>query len=347
MNEEKKPNTDMQDAVQGILGASSALGSTPSKNATPDKLDPKFVQKTIRTYESDLALALMKKQTSVANIAIAENKRAETAQRITEMGGINGINTMPVVEKKPLHIPFKQIFIVILGLAFIGGGVWGSYYLYRKSALARPTLQPKEIIIPSLVPFDKKISITAEADVTQKQFIAKIYAAIEKEVIPKGQILEIQTGLTATSFIDLARIDVPDIINRSINDRWMFGVYVEENETKSIFIALSTDFFQNVFAGMLGWENSMAENLSPIFKIRERMEQKNTTASTTITSYFNIKGTFSDKVIRNRDVREFRDIDGELLFLYSFINKETIIISSTESALIAIIDRIEKQTFVR
>ena len=58
-------------------------------------------------------------------------------------------------------------------------------------------------------------------------------------------------------------------------------------------------------------------------------------------------GSFKDKIIKNKDVREFSDISGNTLFLYSFINNNTIVIARDEGALGEIINRFENNAYVR
>jgi len=76
------------------------------------------------------------------------------------------------------------------------------------------------------------------------------------------------------------------------------------------------------------------------------------TASTTeeypaIKPYFTIRGNFEDRIVRNKDVRAFRTSDGNILFLYSFIDNQRLIITTKESTLSEVLLRIEKESFVR
>lgn len=66
-----------------------------------------------------------------------------------------------------------------------------------------------------------------------------------------------------------------------------------------------------------------------------------------ISSYTPITGAFTDRIIRNKDVREFKDNNGTILFLYSFLDNSHIILASSEAALSEAISRVEKQAFVR
>jgi hypothetical protein len=52
-------------------------------------------------------------------------------------------------------------------------------------------------------------------------------------------------------------------------------------------------------------------------------------------------------VIQNKDVREFRDENGNILFLYAFIDNSTLAIAQTEEAMNEVITRFEKKAYVR
>jgi hypothetical protein len=63
--------------------------------------------------------------------------------------------------------------------------------------------------------------------------------------------------------------------------------------------------------------------------------------------YLTLRGQFKDRLIKNRDVREFITDNGRMLFLYSFIDNSKLVITGSESALIEILTRLEKQSFMR
>lgn len=435
MNEEKPitnsapvnstPVTPMQNAVKDILT------STPPY---VEKLDPNLVQKPIRTFESDLAEALGKKQTSVASIAIAEQKKKDDANRapqaqaaprgpsipprsafpIADSAPSVAPLAMPIVERpvvkpvapvvkpvvqpivaapiipprimeplapvipvksppakpsaapvppvvskvmvprEPRNFHVKQILFTLMSLVLIAGGVIEGYLLYKKNILEKPVAIQQVITVPSLIPSDKQISLTTDGKMGNA-LITAMYSELNKNQLSQGQIGELlffdKTGanaerVTGSGFISKLNTNMPDVINRSLTDRWMFGSYTEETGQRTSFLALTTDFFQNVFAGMLMWEDAMPDDLALVLDYKDRA-RKDELGADPVTSYFSIKGEWSDKVIKNRDVREFKNKNGELLLLYSFINKETLIVTSTESSFIALIDRIEKDTYVR
>ena len=327
-----------------------------------------LVQKNIRTYESDVAEALSHRKTSIASIAIAEHKKEEGTESLgnkVESKKENKIeNTKEDIYKRS-HT--KQIVMLLLSVILIGGGLVGAYYLYLKSPLSLPPPEVKPLVIPSIIPGDKQTSVSIE-NISNDKLKKVILPLLEKNSLEKGQIseliLQIKSGETtmkipASDFIRKINVDAPDVFIRSLQDRWMLGIYTGENGTKAPLFIFTTDFFQNTFAGMLSWEESMPDDLAILLGYKERVEKAETedntndvnasssAPSTDITSYFSIQGDFVDKQILNRDVREFISKNGEILLLYTFLDKNTLLITTQEEALIESINRIDKLTYVR
>ncbi len=63
--------------------------------------------------------------------------------------------------------------------------------------------------------------------------------------------------------------------------------------------------------------------------------------------YVVLRGSFVDRIIDNKDAREFITSDGTVLFLYSFIDNTKLVITGSEATLSAILNRLEQQVFVR
>ena len=79
-----------------------------------------------------------------------------------------------------------------------------------------------------------------------------------------------------------------------------------------------------------------------------------TTSSTTpieipkpVIPYFSLRGQFQDKIVRNKDVREFIATTGTTVFLYSFIDNNHTVITTNEATLAEILTRLERQAYIR
>ncbi len=88
------------------------------------------------------------------------------------------------------------------------------------------------------------------------------------------------------------------------------------------FVILKTTSFDSAFAGMLIWEESITTDLDPLFVRKASGE------------------AFLDSIINNRSTRLGRTASGEDAVVYSFIDRDTILISTTQSAISDLILRV-------
>jgi len=308
-----------------------------------------WLQKPIRTYESDIAEAIAHQKTSVVTMAIAESKARNQGDSIAN---------------NPPSQTGKKVFIFILSIVFIAAGGAGGYYLYLKSPLAIAPVAQQVQKVPSVINPDVQ-SIVNVPSLQKNIFIKFISDELSNSDTTKpGEITEFvlaqTTGSTTTrlgtaQFINAAGFTILDSLKRALTDRMMIGTISDDTQSYP-FIIFTTDFFQNAFSGMLKWEDNMPEELADIFNYREQpvtepILTENTASSTpvenSISRFYNIRGTFKDKAVMNRDVREFTDSEGRILFLYTFLDRNTILITTSESVISSIVNRIEKQTYVR
>ncbi len=327
------------------------IPTTPPPTYTPDhplnilinQVDPetqkKYIQKPLRTYEGDIAEALARKKTSVATIAIAENKKESGSETITNV---------------PRKSNGKNFLLLLLSIIIVAAAVGGVYYVYLQSPLALPVAKEPETKISSLIKTDFQKSISIGND-KKSELAQKIQTDLFDGNIGTNQVSElilnktndgVESRVTGSEFFDIFDITSPDILKRSISDKWMLGTYDIGSE-KLPFIIFTSDFFQNTYAGMLKWESSIPDELAILLNYKNKARPESVVGTTTLSSFFTILGKFEDKVVSNRDVREFINENGELLVLYSFINKDTLVITTSEIALKNVIERIEKQTYIR
>ncbi len=367
--------TELQKTIDRISPENSILPGKVGEPLPPIIDNPNV--KRLRTYESDVAEVMSQKQASIATMAMAE-RRAKT--------GTESISNAP--EEKSSSNVGKKILITLISIILLGGGAMGAYYLYTQSPLApiqtdtTPTATYKSIINS-----DTQSSITTNG-LGSTKIIDLINKEMDKPQNPNSirEIVFVEKGDTAVTrtplndMLKVMGINIPDILDRSLSQTWMFGVYTGNAGEKSVFVVTTTEFFQNTFAGMLQWERIMADDLKKYLYTdsvhgvantsiiiatttpstpASTSPRSSTTASTTtnpqasttpndsVQPYFTIRGRFVDKIIGNRDVREFVTDNGQILFLYSFIDNKRLVITNSVNALDAIISRLEKEAFVR
>jgi len=306
-------------------------------------IDPK----TIRTYEGDIADAIQHRQTSQASIVVAAE---EKKHREEQQGNVVIVNDND--GQKNHNSWIKNTLMIVISLLLLAAGIFVAYYFYTISPLSvrQPSTvatNPSTVTIASIVTPD----VQKIVDVTG-QSATGIVSQIEKEStanpLQNGGILEIVLGQQATTtqngkttsvlnrvtgpeFISMMGIQPPSSLTSSLSDQWMLGIY-SSSSTTAPFIILTENFFQNAFAGMLSWEPTMPSDVSAFFQIQPAQWSE---------------GSFHDKLIKNKNVREFTDNSGNVLLLYSFIDNNTLVIAQSEAALGEIITRFENQAYVR
>jgi len=381
---------------------------------TPSKVAPSAPassmaqpQKSIHTYASDVAEAMAQNHTSKTSMILAESRRKA------------GTESIGTAEEKHNG---KKLLLMIGSLVLIGAGAFGAYYLYSISALAPANVAPAAPQAPtSLVPTDSQTIVPIDGlspytlQVAVRAEVAKAQAPnTMREIVLTEKSGTTQIQIPAQEIESLLDIGAPDILVRSLSDRWMLGVYADGAGAKSMFVVATTDFFQDAFAGMIQWEKVMADDLRQYLFSSAPLGIANVqpTAPTAVTAYQDlpdlnsvlpslaqststqatstaskkpsssvatpvvatssqasaqststasissstpplqpeftaISGTFVDRIVGNRDVREFHTTDGKTLFLYSFIDNARLVVAPDEATLAAILARVEDQTYVR
>ena len=169
-------------------------------------------------------------------------------------------------------------------------------------------------------------------------------------------------------FLNIIAPSTPDILLRNINNEYTFGYY--SYETNEPFIILRAANYDSVFAGMLEWERTMYADLGDIIlkqggvsntnKNLPKEELTSTSTGTTTQSKTLSKATttkavvlseydtpFVDRVISNNDTRVLYRPNGDIAFFYTFFNKNTVIITTSEQTLREIIYRLTSGKITR
>ncbi len=343
--------------------------------------------KRLRTYESDIADLMSQKKLSRASIAIAEDKKKAEATKAPDRAVETSkselpikteipkkienrpveqkkdwildkkiriedveVNNKPISNRNPSHL-VRNIFLTIVSLVLISGGLYAAYYLYSLSPVSPIKTTPTPVSSSPNLPaamITADIQRTLYIDGMNKVSIAEAIRGEIAKIQGKNTVTEIVpilssdqlagpdhktiTKIPAKIMLNLMGIGLPDILSRSITSDWMLGVYSDTTGQKNVFVVVANDFFQNTFAGMLQWESSMPESVRPFIG----------NASTTINS-----AHFVDRIVKNRDVREYVTSDKKTQFLYSFVSNDKLVIAENEEALTEAITRLERQNSIR
>jgi hypothetical protein len=289
-------------------------------NITP----PQKKRIAIRTFAGDVAETVQNGGGSLTKMALAESERS---RRI----GINALT--PPLEPKKRH--FLLLFSL---LAITGGlGILGFVLLTRTTQEETPVVI--KATFPKLLLADKERELKTDSLIagTLTQSLMKIKTG---ETFTLGDIVTFTFTknnattpqyLTTNEIFSLSEWKAPNDLTRSLEPYYAFGFHsFKKNEP---FVILKTHSYQNAYAGMLAWENRMKSDFQPLFISRDVEE-----ATTTDILLRTKKWVFEDTVIKNRDARVLKDADTPLLF-YSFLDKETILITTNEETFKAVIEK--------
>ena len=216
-----------------------------------------------------------------------------------------------------------------LGLATI---VFFSFIYQRQQGRVQPVFN-----IPELVFTDKQREIPVESVergntriklTDEKKEVGVSLGSIEMFYFTR-ELAGVKFLIRTPEFLELIEARAPDALIRSLDDEFTFGIHaIRDNEP---FIILKLRSYDIAFASMLEWETSMNENLSPLFGPIVRPMQRLRPAQASV---------FQDIIISNKDVRVLIDEQGNIALLYSFPDRETLIITTNEQTFAEIFTRL-------
>jgi hypothetical protein len=306
------PKTTPATPVASTTAKPSQSIPTPivAPRPTSSANDPSIHQ--LRTFRMDAEEAVKYQNVSAADIAIAEQKKRESTP-------------IEYSDEHTSNLPIALIAVVIV-LALVSTGTYFYFHTQKNTPVKVVTST-----VHSIVPYEKIIPITGASE---ENFITKIAAAAKGVSGTVGSITFIALPDTATTTrqipisLALSGTKAPEKLIRSLTNEYMFGVHVFDGLAP--FIILKTSFFQNTFPGMLEWEKEMRNGLLPFIQIG-RPSIKTITTNTDI---------FRDRVLANKDVRELDDENGDPIILYTFVDKDTVLITTNEKSLRELLNKL-------
>ncbi|MEK7606432.1 MAG: hypothetical protein AAB458_02480 [Patescibacteria group bacterium] len=319
----------------------------PPPPPKPAPLPPKNT--AIRTLQSDIAETVQGRGISVADIALAEQKRSAASGEHTHE------------PKQPTNWWAVGAMLFVL----LGVGVTASIFLFAPKT-------PVDILDTgsgSNFPADKQTSL----DVTEMTFDGftntvrdTLFAEFRLGTLMSVSLFE-QTNLgenisvNTERFFSITKSRAPDRLIRSLEKEFVFGVATVDTPTG--FLVFTTQNFENTFAGMLEWEPFMVDDLPFIARtiLPPPIITPEVIVATTSTSTLSASTTppmapepfviptavFKDIIVQNEDTRAAVLPDGTIRLLYSFPDRNTLIIAQSKETLTLILERINTARFTR
>ena len=282
----------------------------------------------IRTYKSDVEETVQAGHISSVNIALAENKRM-----------LNRVRQPDTEEKKA---SMNRNVLIVSVLLILGGAL--TFFIpqlliqkqYAEPVVIEETFSSQPLMTVDL---EEKLNIK---DINLNRVSTTLKERVEQSATRLGQIKNIyltegekteEKLVTASKFLQLARLNMPPEIQRTLKDQYMFGLHnYNGNQT---FLVLKIGSYDAAFAGMLQWETNMWRDFKEMFNLKSDGQIS--------TSSFGLEiKKFQDATFNNKDSRVVKDSSGKIIFLYSIINPNTIVITTSTGTLNEIVNRITR-----
>ena len=174
--------------------------------------------------------------------------------------------------------------------------------------------------------FDVSVSIAVPLLSNRTDFLVELTKRVKEATGVPGSFLRYyfvyqsdsaKKELPAQAFIDILDLRAPGSFLRTIDEKMMFGAY--KGETNAPFLVFKVKNFEDALGGMLLFERNMNSDLAPLFgENLERIGQI---------------GVYRDEVVGGVDTRSLYDQYGNMVITYAFIDKSTLVITTSYSAL--------------
>ena len=309
----------------------------------------------LHTYSSDFADHIDERKATTFSVLAAQQDTGRP-RPLPSTGGLSRSRTKIIA----------AVFVIVLGVGLAGG----AFYLYgRGSEVPFVAATP-----PSLVPFDE----SAEVSGTGSELLGVIAAKAQQVLLQNNVLLLYVTESTTTTqgtnqipqpggaLIERMNLNAPDILLRNIDQSSTVGIIHAGDQTEPFFV-LRVNSYERTFAGMLAWEPTITADLGALYPAYPQpvvttaaipiVQASTSTASSSQQNKANIPivkapatpvapqvpvfaPSFVDKVVSNRNVREYLDAQGRIVLLYGYVDKETLIIARDADAFSALLARI-------
>lgn len=267
---------------------------------------------SLRTIKTDMARAVKDEGLSLSKIATLQATRAHNT------GEIVGAD-----DRSRLWVTLSVLVVLLAS-----GGLF--YRWWQSQQAIAPTVTAPQPIVKALFPADVDRGIDASTLGSPNQARTALQTLASTVNAQPGLVnlyfYKAAEPLTFAQTVATLGLTLPDNLTRHLRDTFMLGIY-DNGEIKNRFLILQTSFFDQAWSAMLDWERYMPSDLTAMLE-------------TTSTK----QAEWSDRVVRNKDVRVARDNSGNIVMLYGFLDEQTILITRNNETFIKVFERLIDQS---
>lgn len=338
-----------QSAVLTVQGATLPVPAKPAAPQTPTPPAPpkeKATVRSIETYQGDIESLVQKNNVSVLSIASAEAARR----------GNEALSTEQEVDPEARSILFKKILMVAAGVLLLFGAVAALVFVFKPTASVIIKKDPpapfinvdetRSFTVPAKL-LDHASAINAFEGQREKVALSLGLIARIHLLLPAETPGEKGLPISAQQMLTMLGPNVPDTLARAIDPQeYLFGIH--SFDSNQPFLILKTASYEQAFSGMLEWEYKMKQDISPLFLRTPPLrliDRTVATSSATSTPTF-VQTGFVDRIVENHDARVIENEAKDILLLWTFINRNVIVITTNEVTLREIVSRLKNAPIV-
>ncbi len=309
---------------------------------TPEPAKPEESSvKPLQTYRGDIESVVQDKNISVLSIATAEAERR----------GSQPIEGSSPAAPTPGRGSFvKTAGLYTLGLLLIAGASGAlAYIIERPTSVATP-----QAVATPFIAVDETKEITISPATTRASLMASLSAAKDASALALGLISRLLVttasstasgqldAVDAQTFFALVAPNIPPALLRTVRPTYLLGVHIYSNNAP--FLIMSVDSYEQAYAGMIAWEPYMKQDLAPLFNTPAPIhipEQGIASSTPNPDSQF-IQTGFIDSIVENHDARVIQNNTRDISLLWTFLDRNTLVIATNPTTVREIISRIKE-----
>jgi len=305
-----------------------------------DLLHNKTKLPSLRTYQGDMAEFIKNKDESVVSIVVKEKEKEERekekrqTEQIKQKIEVENPAMFPKSKEKSkysgLQINFTIIILSLFLIISAGTVIFYVIKVLKISPVVEVTLEQ------DILPYNNLVTL---ANITKANFGSELSGLRLENGVSVFQISGTDGKLfkKPEDLFDFLEVSLPSILERTLKNEYLVGA-ISQNEKTFPFIILTVNDFGRAFSAMLEWENNMVEGLAFLNPKKQGADSSidlKQTASTTETTIPLKPEIFAwkDIIIKNKDTRGLVNSKNQAKIAYTFLDKNTILITGDLTAI--------------
>ncbi len=211
-------------------------------------------------------------------------------------------------KEKTSKVSFRKIILIAIMIIVVIAIGFGGYWFFAKNQQEK---QSTQLLAQPILAADDQIEIIIDPNNNQKT-LKDLQKALHGQIRP-NHLLNIFIALDSREFLKIIGTNPPPEFPYSLDSRFMLAKFYLTKDWPILVFKIRD--YDSAFAGIIKWERTIDQDLEEIFSLSPT------------------SGDFQDKVIQNHDTRILNDKNGNSVLIYSFINRNYLVLTTNEEPL--------------